>query len=78
MSTKTDITAIELSRAIAAHAPCCMYDMPGVTAAVVATLRDHGYPIADDIDENAFTAEERADLADRLESIAAMVRNTTR
>lgn len=76
-ATTSQITSAELSRALGSHSPCCMYDIPGLTVAVIATLRAHGYPIADDVDENAFTDEERTNLADRLESIADTVRNPT-
>lgn len=77
-TTTTEITSTELSRALSAHNPCCMYDAPGLTAVMVATLKAHGYPVADDVDEVAFTDEERTDLATRLEAIAQAVRTTER
>lgn len=71
----TEITSAAIGRTIAAHTPCCMYNVPGLEAAVIAILRAHGYPVTDSVDPAAFTDEERADLADRLEDAAKAVRN---
>lgn len=74
----TPITATELSRALSAHTPCCHYDGPGVTAAVVAVLKAHGYPVNGDVDAYALSHQERWEMAERLLKTAEELRTALR